>query len=68
MNDILIIEISRISKEKKIEIDYKGNVIFKIIDYQINTIKLNSKESIEILDKLYIKWCNVFRNIAKFHI
>lgn len=67
MNDTLISEISRLSKDIKVEIDLKGNVNFQTIPYIINTIKLDSKEAIDILDTWYNKWCKVFRNLAKFN-
>ena len=67
INDTLIKEISRLAKNIKIEIDLKGNIEFKKINYIINTIKLDTKEAIDILDTWYNKWCKVFRNLAKYH-
>ena len=67
INDTLIKEISRLAKNIKVEIDFKGNTELKIINYIINTIKLDTKEAIDILDTWYNKWCKVFRNLAKYH-
>ena len=67
INDTLIKEISRLAKNIKIEIDLKGNIELKKINYIINTIKLDTKEAIDILDTWHNKWCKVFRNLAKFH-
>ena len=67
INDTLIKEISRLAKNIKVEIDLKGNIELKKINYIINTIKLDTKEAIDILDTWYNKWCKVFRNLAKYH-
>lgn len=67
MNDTLISEISRLSKDIKIIIDLKGNVTFETIHYIINKVKLDSKEVIDVLDSWYNKWCKLFRNLAKYH-
>jgi hypothetical protein len=67
INDTLIKEISRLAKNIKVEIDLKGNIEFRKINYIINTIKLDTKEAIDILDTWYNKWCKVFRNLAKYH-
>ena len=67
INDTMINEIKRIGNDYFIEINLEGKVNIIEIDYEVNTLKADSKETIEILDKWYIKWCNVFRNIAKFH-
>ena len=66
MNDTMINEIKRIGKDYVIEIylnDGKINFIEK--DYEINSIKVDSKEAIDILDKWHNKWCNVLRNLVK---
>ena len=66
MNDTMINEIKRIGKDYIIEIylnDGKINFIEK--DYEINSIKVDSKEAIDILDKWHNKWCNVLRNLVK---
>ena len=67
INDTLIKEISRLAKNIKVEIDFKGNIELKKINYIINTIKLDTKEAIDILDSWHNKWCKAFRNLAKFH-
>ena len=65
LNDTLINEIKRLSKEIRVEINLKGEVNFINIDYEMNSVLLNSKEAIQILDEWYIKWVKVFRNIGK---
>jgi hypothetical protein len=65
LNDTLINEIKRLSKEIRVEINVKGEVNFINIDYEMNSVFLNSKEAIQILDEWYIKWVKVFRNIGK---
>ena len=68
MNDTLLNEVKRIGKDFRIEI-YKndGNVVFTEINYKINTIKIDSEETIPILDKWYYKWCKVFRSLVKMN-
>lgn len=41
------------------------SIDFEKIDYGENTVKLNSREGIEILDKWYYKWIGLFRSIFK---
>ena len=65
MNDTMLNEIKRIGKDYTIEININGKVNFIENDYGINSIKVDSKEAIEILDKWHNKWCNVIRNLVK---
>ena len=66
MNDTLLNEIKRIGKEFSVEIILDGGKVnFIEIDYEINSIKIDSKEAIDILDKWHNKWCNVYRNLVK---
>lgn len=67
MNDTMINEIKRIGKDYTIEISLDGKVNFVEKDYGVSSIKLDSKEAIEILDKLHNKWCNVLRNLVKIN-
>ena len=63
--DTMINEIKRIGKDYTIEINFDGKINFIENDYGVNSIKIDSKEAIEILDKWHNKWCNVFRNLVK---
>ena len=66
MYDTLLNEIKRVGKDYEIEINLiTKEVNFKEKDYEINSIKLDSKEAIEILDKWHSKWCNLYRNLVK---
>ena len=67
MNDTMISEIKRIGKDYTIEIGLDGKVNFIENDYEPNSIKVDSKETIEILDKWHNKWCNVYRNLVKLN-
>ena len=61
----MINDIKRIGKDYTIEICFDGKINFIENDYGVNSIKIDSKEAIEILDKWHNKWCNVFRNLVK---
>ena len=63
--DTMINEIKRIGKDYTIEINFDGKINFIENDYGVNSIKIDSKEAVEILDKWHNKWCNVFRNLVK---
>ena len=66
MNDTILNEIKRIGKDFSIEINLNdGKVNFIEKDYGVYTIKVHSKEAIDILDKWHNKWCNVYRNLVK---
>jgi hypothetical protein len=66
MNDTILKEIKRIGKDFIIKINLKdGDVNFIEKDYEINSIKVDKKETIDILDKWHNKWCNVYRNLVK---
>ena len=67
INDTMINEIKRIGKDYSIEISLDGKIKFIENDYEVNTIKIDSKEAIDIIDKWHNKWCNVFRNLVKLN-
>jgi hypothetical protein len=67
INDTMISEIKRIGNDYYIEINPEGKVDIIEIDYEVNTLKADSKETIEILDKWYIKWCKAIRNLVKIN-
>ena len=67
INDTMIKEIKRIGNDYFIEINLEGKVNIIEIDYEVNTLKADSKETIEILDKWYNKWCNAIRNLVKIN-
>lgn len=63
-NETLVNEIEELSRNSKIFIDKRSNQIFvEEIDYQEDTIPLDSEKGMEILDKWYTKWVNIFRKI-----
>lgn len=66
INDTMIKEIKRLDKEISVEID-KSNGEVNLIenDWEVNAVKVDSKEAIDILDKWYNKWCIVYRNVVK---
>ncbi|MBQ6220511.1 MAG: hypothetical protein IJJ47_12325 [Methanosphaera sp.] len=62
--ETLINEIKLIPRNKYIKIDIKKETIdFSPIDYEENTLDLDSPEAMEILDKWFYKWINLFRQI-----
>ena len=66
MNDTMLNEIKRLGKDFLIEInknDGKVSLIEK--DYETNSIKVDSKEAINILDNWHNKWINLYRNLVK---
>ena len=64
--DTMLNEIKRLGKDFLIEINKNdGNVSLIEKDYEINSIKVDSKEAITILDKWHNKWVNVYRNLVK---
>ena len=66
MNDTMLNEIKRLGKDFLIEINKNdGNVSLFEKDYEANSIKVDSKEAINILDNLHNKWVNVYRNLVK---
>ena len=67
MNDTMINEIKRIDKDYTIEISLDGKVNFIENDYEVNSIKVDTKEAIEILDRWHNKWCNILRNLVKLN-
>ena len=67
INDTMINEIKRIGNDYFIEINLEGKVNIIEIDYEVNTIKADSKETCEILDKWHNKWCNAVRNLVKIN-
>jgi hypothetical protein len=68
MNDTMLNEIKRVGKDFLIEINLNnGNTSFIEKDYEISSIKVDSKECIDILDKWHNKWCNVYRNLVKLY-
>ena len=68
MNDTMLNEIKRVGKDFLIEINLNnGNINFIENDYEISSIKVDSKECIDILDKWHNKWCNVYRNLVKLY-
>ena len=67
INDTMINEIKRIGKDYRIEISLDGKIKFIEKDYEVNTIKIGSKEAIDSIDKWHNKWCNVFKNLVKLN-
>ena len=67
MNDTMLNEIKRIGKDYMIEISLDGKIKFIEKDYEVNTIKVDSKGAIDILDKWHNKWCKVYRNLVKLN-
>ena len=67
INDTMVNEIKRIGKDYSIEISLDGKIKFIEKDYEVNTIKIDTKEAIDIIHKWHNKWCNVFRNLVKLN-
>ena len=66
MNDTMLNEIKRLGKDFLIEINKNdGNVSLFEKDYEANSIKVDSKEAINIFDNWHNKWVNVYRNLVK---
>ena len=66
MNDTMLNEIKRLGKDFLIEINKNdGNVSLFEKDYEAHSIKVDSKEAINILDNWHNKWVNVYRNLVK---
>lgn len=64
--ETLINEILSIPRNYIIHIDkLKKTVNYEIIDYGEHSVKLNSKEGLDILDKWFYKWVNILRSIKK---
>lgn len=64
--ETLINEIKTLPRNFEIKIDKKDKFLkFNEINYFENTIPVNSKEGIEILDKWFNKWVNYIRNICE---
>ena len=64
IDETLINEITILPRNVIVEIDKKKKEIkYNEIDYEENTISLNSFEGIKILDEWYYKWENILNNI-----
>ena len=62
--DTLVNEIELIARDYIIKINKNNKTLdFSEIDYEENTIHIDSKEGIEILDAWYYKWVNNIRNL-----
>lgn len=62
--DTLVNEINLIPRNYIININKKDSTLnFSEIDYQENTVSLDSKETFDLLDKWYYKWVNIIRNL-----
>ena len=65
-SDTLVNEINLIPRNYIISIDKKNKTFdFSEIDYHENTISIDSKEGIQLLDTWYYKWIGFFRNLRK---
>ena len=60
--ETLVNEIECIPRNYIVKIDKSDKSLsFEKIDYEEHSIELNSKESLEVLDKWFNKWINIFR-------
>lgn len=68
MYDTILKEIKRLGKEFTIEINRDNKKVnFIENDYEINSIKVDSKEVIDILDKWYNRWIIIYRKLVKMN-
>ena len=65
LNDTLVNEIKIIDNGLTIAIDQYGNIIELSEKFIPNRIEINEDSIVNILDKWYEKWIDVFRNLAK---
>lgn len=59
-------EIESLPRNYVIHIDLKTKEIeYEVIDYKENSIALNSKEGIDVLDDWFYRWTSLFHNLKK---
>ena len=64
--DTLVNEINVLPRNYKIIIDkFNNSLSFKEIDYKEGTVSIDSEKGMEILDRWYNKWINIFRLIKQ---
>ncbi|MBO7080631.1 MAG: hypothetical protein J6V99_01135 [Neisseriaceae bacterium] len=64
-SETMVKEIRSLPKDTQLHIDCKtGNLNIKTIDYQPNSVSLNSAEGMQILDAWFYKWTSIIRYLA----
>lgn len=63
-SDTMINEIYLVPGNCIISIDLRTKELqYEYVNYQIETVNVDTREGINLLDKWYSKWCTIFRNI-----
>ena len=62
-DETLVNEIKLIPRNVQIIIDNNNNLHLKKIDYEENTVNIDSKSGMEILDNWFYKWVNIIRHL-----
>lgn len=63
-SDTMINEIEVLDRSAIVEINIDQKILnINYFDYGENTVELNSKEGLELLDSWYYKWTNIIRNL-----
>lgn len=57
-------EVELVHAHASVIISWDGKIEYDLREYNYNTIPINSKEGIELIDKWYNKWLGIVRNIA----
>ncbi len=59
-------EITALDKDAFIEIDIHGKTLtYKLLDYKVASVNLNSAEGMAILDRWFLRWTNIFKKLKE---
>ena len=65
-SETLVNEIKMLPRDYVLKINTKTRELsHEVLDFMENTVSIDSKEGIAILDKWFFKWINIFQNLEK---